>query len=164
MKRSISILVVAIVLAGLGFLLYRKLFPTDETLIRRMLDTVAATASVSPDEKPLTRLSRAAQLAAQFAGTVTMNVDISGLQGRTIQTHEELAQLIAGARANVSDAKVEFIDANITINNDHAQVHTTAFIRISGQGDPTVQELNMGLVKPDGRWRIERVETVRTLK
>lgn len=160
----VSLLLVCAVLGGLGALLYRKLFPSDETLVRRLLDVVAAAASVTPDEKPITRLGKAAQLAGQFADTVVLNIDLAGLQGRTIQGRDELIQLVAGARANLTETTVEFLDANVTVEGDRAQVHTTAFARISGQSDPTVQELKMGLAKTDGRWRIDRVETVRTLK
>ena len=157
------ILLVAGVL-GLGLLAYRKFFPGDETLIRRVLDEVAVTASVSFDEKPLTRLTKAARLASHFAPNLVLKIAASGLDDRTVEGQEELTQLIVSARSALSEMKVEFFDSQVEVVEGTATVHTTAFARASGQGDPIAQVVKMVFTKADGAWKIQRVETVRDLR
>ena len=72
---------------------------------------------------------------------------------------------ITAARASLQEAKFQLREVQVSLGPDPksatAQLMTLAYL--NGSGDPLVQELKMQLKKIDRRWKICRVETVKSL-
>lgn len=164
MKRSLFHGLLAAVVLALGLFLYQRLFPNEERRLLRLLDDLAAAASIPAGEKDLTRLNKAARLAGFFTTDTEITVDLGPWQGRVIHGRDELLQLVLSARANAGEVQVQFVDPNITVDEDAATVHATGFARVAGQSDPHVQELKLHFIRSGGPWKIHRVESIRTLR
>lgn len=164
MKKILRIVAAALLIA-LGLWLYRVLFPTDETRIRKLLAEVAETASLKPNENPLVRLGAAGKLAGFFSGDAIIHVDVEGVRDRTIQGRDELQQVVAAARASLQSAAIRFPDVSLTVEPDglSAVANVAAVADVNGEKNTVVQELKMNLKKIEGKWRISQVDTVRTL-
>jgi ketosteroid isomerase-like protein len=165
LKRIISILAVVLLMA-LGFWFYRELFPNDEHKLRGVLAEVAKAASLKPNENPLVGLAGANRLAGFFSEDVVVRIDVSGLEGKVIQGREELQQTATAARVSLQSADVQFPDVRLEIAADHesATAQVTATADINGEKNTVVQELKLLFRKIDGKWKITRVDTVRTLQ
>lgn len=156
-------LLAAVVLA-LALFLYPRLFPSEERRLLRLLDDLAAAASIPAAEKDLTRLNKAARLAGFFTTDTEITVDLGPWQGRVIQGRDELLQLVLTARANAGEVNVKFVDPNVTVTDDTATVHATGFAKLAGQSDPAVQEMKLHFTRSGRSWKIRRVESIRTLR
>ncbi len=165
MTKWILRIVAIVALALIGFWVWRTFFPGPEQLIRRRMEAVARTASFSPNESPLAKLSNAQKLTTFCADRVEITVDVPGQSQRTFNGRDELMQAAIGARSVVSALKVEFFDLTVTLGPDRtsAVVNLTAKGKIPEERDFMVQELKFTFKKINGDWLINRVETVKTL-
>src|SRR5512135_3538535 len=93
-----------------GFWAWRWLFPGPEQVIRKELAQLAAAASISPNEAPLTKLAKAQQLSNFFANDAQVRVDIPGRQNQAFNGKEEIQQAAIGARALLNSLKVHLLD------------------------------------------------------
>jgi hypothetical protein len=138
------------------------LVPSQEHLIRKRLAEVAQLASFSSRESPLVKLANAQQLANFCTSNAQISVDIPGRM-QTFDGREEISQAALGARAVVSSVQVEFVDVNVTFGPDKQSAIVQLTAKGKVQGDQLVQELKFTFKKVEGKWLIERVETVKTL-
>ena len=151
-----------VALGVVAFWLWRILVPTQEEIIRKRLLQIAQVASFSGKESPLAKLGNAQQLANFCAPDAEIAVEIPG-HTQTITGQEEIRQAALGARTAVSSVRIEFLDVNVAIDlgKQSAVAHLTAKGRV--QGEQVVQEMKFIFRKIEGKWLIQRVETVKTL-
>jgi hypothetical protein len=152
-------------LVALGVWLWFILFPGPEKVIRKRLTELARTVSFSSSEGDLTRLAAARSVAGFFSTNVELNVELPELGRRNSMDREEITQAALLARSRAGGVQVKFPDINITVAPDRqsAVADITVEANVSGEHNPTVQEMKFTLHKIDGQWLITRVETVRTL-
>ena len=164
MKRAFRIVAGALLIAAVVWI-YQILFPGDEKLIRKLLAQAAETAAVKPDENPIFKLAGANKLVGFFSPDAELNMYVSGTDIRSISGRDDLLQAVTAARAGLQEAKIQLHEVHVNVDPDRqsagAQLVASAYI--NGGADPLVQELKMQLKKIDGRWKIVRVETVKTL-
>lgn len=143
----------------------RALIPTDEQRIRKLLTRLAQEASVGSEDKPLTDLAAANRLADFFAPEFQVNVSGSGIPDLNVSERAELVQAILAARSRRQSIKAELLDPQvIQLDPARAVVETTARVQATGEPDPFVEELRFTLVKIEGRWRVQKVENLRTFE
>ncbi len=164
MKRISNIAaIVALLLVGVW--IYRILFPSDEKLIRQLLAEAAQTAAVKPNENPLFKIASANKLVGFFSADAVLKLEVAGVDTRTLDTPEDLRQAVTAARASLQEAKFQLREVQVGMGSDSqsATAQLVAIAYLNGSGDPLVQELKIQLKKIDHRWKISRVETVKTL-
>jgi len=163
MSKWVVRVVLLAILCAAGIWLWRVVFPSQEKLIRKQLDEVAQLASFVPNEAPLTRLENAGALAKHCAPDVEIAVDIPGRIQRTFTGREEIRDAALAARSFGPGFQVAFVDVTVTLGLDKqsAEAHLTA--RGNLQGEQVVQELKFFFKKIEGKWLIQKVETVKTL-
>jgi len=149
----------------LGVCIYRILFPNDEKRIRQLLAEAAETAAVKPEENPLLKIAGASKLAGFFSPDAVLKMDVAGVDTRTLDDPDDLRQAITAARASLQEAKFQLhqVQVNVGPDSKSATAQLVAIAYLNGSGDPLVQELKMQLKKIDRRWKISRVETVKSL-
>ena len=145
---------------------WKRLFPGPEQVIRKELLQVAATASITPNESPLTKLAKAQHLASFFTTDADVSVEIPNRPQQSFNGRDEIQQAALGARALLNSLKVHFLDIDVTIAPDKlsATVHLTATADLPGEKLPEVEELEMRFKKIERDWLISHVETVKTLR
>jgi SnoaL-like protein len=155
---------VVVALAALGFWALRVLFPSDETVIRKLLAQMAAAASLKPNENALVKLAGANKLAGFFTADAVIRIEVTGGRTRTIHGREELIEIVTAARANLQEVKIQLHDIVVELAPDRqtALAQLTALANIDGSTDPIFQLLKIRLKKIDGHWRISQVDTVKT--
>jgi len=150
----------------LGVWICRILFPNDEKLIRQLLAEAAETAAVKPEENPLLRIAGASKLVGFFSPDAVLKLDVAGVDTRTLDNPDDLRQAVTAARASLQEAKFQLHEVQVNLGPDSqsATAQLVALAYLNGSGDPLVQELKMQLKKIDHRWKISRVETVKSLR
>ena len=163
--RKILPVVAALGLILLAVWVFRLLFPSDEKLIRALLNDLAKAASFEANESGLTRIANASKLGGFFTSDVVINLDATEWGAKTINGRDELIQMAAAARTTVPGLRLEFPDVNIEVaaDGEFATAHVTAKANVPGQRDLYVHELKIALKKIEGDWRIIRADMVRTL-
>ena len=156
-------LVLAVVL--LGFWVYKKLFPSDEEKISKLLQTVAESVSFTASEGNIKKLAKVNRFGDCFSPDVSLEVNVPGRAAKIIEGRDELVQLLLAARTTLAGAEVEFLDAKVELDpgQESAVVNLTVKATISGEKDLQVQELKFLLKQTKNGWVITRVETVRTM-
>jgi ketosteroid isomerase-like protein len=165
LKKILNIVgIVALLL--LGVWIYRILFPNDEKLIRQLLAEAAETAAVKPDENPLLKIAGASKLVAFFSPDAVLKLDVAGVDTRTLDDPDDLRQAVTAARASLQEAKFQLHEVLVNVGPDSqsATAQLVALAYLNGSADPLVQELKIQLKKIDRRWKISRVETVKSLR
>ena len=160
---SIRVVLLA-ALVALGFWGWRVFFPSPEKVIRNRLGELAKAASFSSGEGLLAKAWNASVLGEFLTPDVQVTVDVPGVQ-HTISGRDELLQAAVGARSAVSSLTIEFPDIKVTVAPDRnsAVVNLTARGKVPGQREFYLQELRLRLTRIKRDWRIQQVETVRTL-
>lgn len=145
---------------------WRALFPGPDQIIKRRLEQLAQTASVTGDEGLLAKAAHVQKLTTFFTPDVEIVIDIPGQYNAEISGLDELTRTAAAARSMGKSIKVEFLDVTVTIAADQnsAQAHMIGEVHVTGERGLQVQELSAQLRKVDGQWLINRAETVRTLR
>ena len=165
MKKILNIAGILALLL-LGVWICRILFPNDEKLIRQLLAEAAETAAVKPEENPLLRIAGASKLVGFFSPDAVLKLDVAGVDTRTLDNPDDLRQAVTAARASLQEAKFQLHEVQVNLGPDSqsATAQLVALAYLNGSGDPLVQELKMQLKKIDHRWKISRVETVKSLR
>jgi hypothetical protein len=145
---------------------WKVLFPGPEQVIRKELVQVAAAASITPNEAPLTKLAKAQRLASFFATDADVTIDIPTRPLQSFSGRDEIQQAAIGARALLNSLKVHFLDVEVGVAPDKqsASVHLTATADLPGEKLPEVEELEMRFKKVDRDWLISHIGTVKTLR
>ena len=166
MKRWLVRVTWLALLAAAAVLGWRYLFPNPEHVIRRELGQLARAASITPNEAPLAKLSKAQKVVSFFADDAQISVDIPGRSVLTFSGQEDLRQAALGARSMLNSLRVDFVDIVVTVAPDKlsAVAHLTATASLPGEKIPEVQELEVHFNKMDHDWLIQRVDFVKTLR
>lgn len=166
MKRILQVLLL-VVLAGGAFWLWRTLFPSDETQIRRRLAELAEVASISGDEGNIARIRRLDQLSRCLTPDVVVRYVPDGGRGATFNGRDEIQSAAAAAPQLVRSVKVEFVDVDVEpvpSGSETARASLTAKVQVAGERDFGVQAMKVELAKDkDFGWRLKRLETFRPL-
>lgn len=157
-------------LLGLGLWKREALFPSEATRIRNALVQLANDASFSPSEGNIGAVRRVSAVADRFASDASIEVDVLGSGSFQITGRDEVQQRLMAARRFVRKLVLQFHDVVIDLGTDGttASVHLTATADAVGegryQGGFDALEFELGLRKVEGRWQIERLRTIPTLK
>jgi hypothetical protein len=152
-------------LAGLLWWGGRTFFPSDERRILKLLNGIAATVSVPAEGKMVGGILAADRLKGYFTPEVEIAVEVPGETSFHLTGREELAQAYMVARTQYRGLKVEFFDVQVALAPDSgsAVADLTARAR-RASGELHVQEMRMNLVRRDGEWQVQRIETTRSIK
>ena len=164
MKKWLVRVIVAGLLAAVGFWGWRVFFPSPEEVIRKRLGQLARSASTSSSESLLAKAWNASALAEYFTVDVEITLDVPGLQ-HTINGRDELVRIDAGARSDGRSLTVTFPDIKVLVAPDgqSAVVILTAEGKVSAPKELYVAELKLRMIRIKRDWLIEKAETVKTL-
>lgn len=169
MKRILWVSALLLLLAA-GWLARGQLLPSETARINRALRQLAQDASFGPDEGNIAAVQRAARVADRFAPNATIEVDLLGVGSFRIDGPAEIRARIMAARQWAKRLDLRFLDPVIRLGDDDttAEVHLTATADLEGlprnTGGFEALEFSLQLRKVDGRWLIERIVTIPTLK
>lgn len=165
MKSKFWLITLVIVLP-VGYLLWGKLFPGDDVLIRRQMDAIAQAASFPADEAPLAKIGNAAKLANCFTADGEVDVEPWGYRRIVVKGRDELRQAALGARNAVASLTVGLENLEVTLGpgENEATVQLSMVGRTSQQTEQQSQPMRFELRKVDGQWLIHRATTVEYLK
>lgn len=163
--KTVSRIVLLIVVAAVGVWLWMTFFPNPEKIVRRQLVKLAGDVSFSKDENNLVKIADAQSVADFFASNVVVNIDVPGHEVPSLAGRAEITQAALLSRQQVTDLQVKFPDVNVTVAADKlsATADVTVQATVSGQANAIVQEVKFTFEKIDGQWLITKVETVRAL-
>jgi len=164
LRKVLSILL-AVAALLLVFWLYTVLFPSDEAVIKKRLQTIAQLASFNPGEGNIARLSNVNQLAVFFTQDISIRFEGSRPELQDLSGRDTLRQLLLVARSNLQRMSVRFPDIVVAVDPDGraARVDLTVVADVNADKDVILQELKLDLTKADGSWRVSRVETLKAL-
>lgn len=159
-------LVLLALAAGIGFWLWTILFPSPEKQVLKKISNLAETATFSAEAGNITRASKVSSLIGFFSADAQIVLDIPGVGHGTLNSRDEIRETAAGGFTRLKSLTVKFLDATPKISADKqsAEVNCTAEVRMDGSAELGVQELLFYFKKVDGEWRINRVESVKTLQ
>ena len=165
MKRWVWRAVLALLVLGVGGWLWTIFFPSAEHVIRKRLAELSKAVSVQATESPVAQLSNASRVAGFFTADVEIRVDIPGSSAQVITGRDELFAIAKGVRSVSGGFDAQFLDVNLVIASDKKSAEANLTLRAKGAGlrDQIVQEMKLLLNKSEGSWKIQRVETVKTL-
>ena len=154
----------------LGVWKREALFPSEATRVRSALLQLASDASFGPSEGNIGAVRRVASVADRFVPNATIEVDILGSGNFQLNGRDEVQQHLMAARRFVRKLVVQFHDIVVEVADDGAtaSAHLTATADAVGegryQGGFDALEFEVSLKKLEGRWQVERLRTVPTLK
>ena len=151
MKRTLSLLVALVLVAGTYFSL-RPWLSDDERAIRMRLRELAETATLVQAEQSVARFGLAVSIGRFFTPDVTIDL---GAPFQTIHGRDVVAVLVAAAPVPPRGMRVEFVDVQVWIGADRQSA--VGYLTATGAvSDPTgenfmdARELEMGFRKMDG--------------
>jgi hypothetical protein len=162
MNRAPRLLLIG-ALAAISLWLWTIFFPSPERVIRKNLQSLARSASFSPNEGMLVRLARSEKLGNYFSKNVEVNLDIPNRGTQRLMDHDEIVQAAVAARSAINTLDVRFPNITVKVSPDKqsANVELTLEASISDDPDGILQEMNLTLQKIAGHWLITRLKTVR---
>lgn len=164
MRRVVQIVVLLAVLVGGGFV-WRYLFPSPETAIKRQLAELEERLSFGRVQGDLTRAANAAGVPGMFTEDAEIWVDLPGQRRGSISGREQIRSNVMAVMRTLPGLEVSLLDVTVHLAADKASATVNATGRAITPEDPElgVQELKFYFKKTDEGWLISRVETVRTL-
>jgi ketosteroid isomerase-like protein len=163
-KKIIS----GIVAAGLLVLAYRAFFLDEKAVIRKRLQELAKTVSISKEVSVIGLAAKIEGAAKYFTKTVVIQIKKTDGQSYTLEGRENLKSSLMAVKAmGGMDVKFALHDTDVELNSDKsaAEVGTTATAKgISPSEFLEVAALRIYLIKEDGQWLINRVENTDTLQ
>ena len=165
MKKWILRIAAIGALAGLGVWGWGVLFPSPEKIIRSHLNELAKTISFESGEGNIGKMWHLKSLPDFFTVNVIVNTEVPGYPPHVFNGRDEIMQAAMAARSRLEGLKVEFLDVNVQLGPDKqtAMADLTGKATASGQNDFWAQEFRFSFKLVDGKWLIDRVETVKTL-
>ena len=162
--KFVKPIVLLAVLAALGVWLWTVLFPSPEKIIRKQLLSLARDVSFSQSENDLAKIARAQNIPNFFASNVVVNVTVPNHEQKSIIGRDEILQAALATR-QTSGIDLKFPDINVEVAPDKnsATADVTVDANVSGEHDAILQEVKFTFEKVDGKWLIDKVETVRVL-
>jgi ketosteroid isomerase-like protein len=155
----------ALAILALAGWLWTVIFPGPEHVIRKRLAELSKSVSIHGKESPLAVVANASRVADFFTRDIEIRIDVPGAPAQVINGREELFQITQRVRMIVGGLDVQFLDINLTVAPDKntAEANLTLRAKTAGDRDQIVQEMKLLLNKLEGNWRIQRIETVKTL-
>ncbi|HEU5123773.1 MAG TPA: hypothetical protein VFW05_06885 [Verrucomicrobiae bacterium] len=149
----------------LGIWVWRILFPSPEHVIRKLVGDLAETVSFDSKDGNISKAYKVSKLQDFFTVDVEIAVDVPGYPPHTFTGRDEITQALMAGQQRFRGLKVEFPDVNVKVSADKesAVVNLTAQANIAGDRDFGIMEFNFLLKKIEGKWKIYRIETVKTL-
>ena len=165
MKRWVCRAVLALVILGVATWLWTIFFPSAEHVIRKRLTELSKAVSIQGKESPVAILANASRVAGFFTADIEVRVDVPGSSAQVISGRDELIAIAQRVRTMSGGIEVQFLDVNLAIAPDKksAEANLTLRAKAAGDRDQVVQEMKLLLNKSEGSWKIQRVETVKTL-
>jgi hypothetical protein len=165
MKRWALRAVLALLFLGVAGWLWTIIFPSPEHVIRKRLAELSKAVSIQGKESPVAMLANASRVAGFFTADIEIRVDVPGASAQVITGRDELFAIAQRVRTMSTGLEVQFLDVNITIAPDKksAEANLTLRAKSPGDRDQIVQEMKLLLNKSEGSWKIQKVETVKTL-
>jgi hypothetical protein len=144
---------------------WRVWWPNDERQIKRELQEFVSEFNRGGSDG-LGTVVHAAKLGAHFTDDVVVDL---GPGTAPIRGRETLVAMAARLQPRTAAFALEFADVSVALgSNATADVSLTAVIRrrsaATGEESLDAREFTAGLVKQDGRWRVNRVTAVDTLR
>ena len=160
--KSAGRLIIVLILAVVGFWVWRTFLPSPEVVIQRRLVKLARAASFSQNDNVVSKALGAEEVPDYFAPRVDIVLDIPGHQQHTFNNRDDIAEKAKMSRAGPG-LSVKFPDINVTVNPDNstAVADVTLNAHIAGDHDDIVEELQITLEKTNSDWLIDRIQTVR---
>jgi hypothetical protein len=161
MRRSAIPAAVAVAAAALLYIGYRTFFPSDEQLIRRRLDELAAAVNTPADG--LDAVTRAAAIGRALAD----DVEIRTRQGTAIRGKDTVMGIAARLEPRSAGLNLKFQDVTVTLDDErHAHVELTATYADPESDGHTLDaaEFTLQMVKPAREWLVARVAPVQVLQ
>jgi len=164
LSRWVSLLLLIIVGAG-GYAAYQWLKPSAEDQIRSLLTDLAETASIQPGTKGVAKLRALARLPDFFTADITLDLSVQAPTVGMVQGRVELKDLMAVAQSQLRSLQIDFVDIHIQMGAERvgALAQTIVEATMDPGEDPGVQEYKIWLKLTEDGWRIDRVESVRSL-
>jgi hypothetical protein len=162
--RATLLIAMVIALAG-GYFAYR--WWSDPTnAVKRRLDGLAATLSVTVRESEVARVVRIAELRGYFAPEVRIRV---GRSGPEINSREEVLGIVSAWTPPPGGWEVRFVDVQVTVAPDSTAqasltVETIGHDARTGQRTLDATEAAVVLALRDGQWVITSGEARETLQ
>lgn len=157
-------------LLALGVWKRDTLFPSEATRVRNALVQLASDTSFGPGDGNITSVRRASAVADRFTRDAAIEVDILGSGSFQLSGRDEVQQRLMAARRFVRKLVLQFHDIRVDLGADGttATAHLTATADAVGegryQGGFDALEFELALRKVEGRWQIERLKTIPTLR
>lgn len=152
-------------LLGLGWAVWAA-WPGDARKIRRAIEQLAADVSFPAQAGNLARLASVEATVSHFTADAEIQVDTAGFAARTLSGRDEIREVVAASRQAEAGLQVQVFDIVVTLGPgaDEASAALTASARSGNLELAAAQELVFRLRKQEGRWRVQRVQAVRTLQ
>ena len=165
MVKTLSRLIIFVLLAGVAFLGYRHFVPNEETRIRETLSGLAKSVSIPEKTSPVTTMMAVDRIRGYLMPDVEVSVELLADGKYAFTGREELMEAVKASWFRARSVKVEFLDIGIRLDGpDTATSELTVRATKPGESDFIVQEFSFRLKKHDGDWRIAKAESVKALK
>ncbi len=159
-------LVVALLALLIGIFAAARLFPSDESKVKKQFRLLSKWVSRYPSEDPITAVSKAQRLRSLLADNVALKTHIDSLSGDF--TSGDLTGLVARLRLQFSRLSVKFYDLRIEFPEEGT---ATAVLTANVTGRMTdggyvdeAHELECVLKKKENRWLFSACEVIEVLR
>lgn len=155
MKRWIAGALLGVIGAGMVW----RFWPGDERFIRSHLDGLARAVSIAPGQSQLARMAGAGRVAEFFTPDVVFQIEGVDL---AIDDRNGLREAVLASRTRFQLIELRLVDVHVRFpdGRDQAIAYASAVAHLDGQTNVFARPLKFGLRKADGRWAINRVETI----
>lgn len=141
-------------------------WPNDVRQIRQVIGQLAAAVSFSGRDGNIARLASIEATVALLTADAELQVDTAGFPARTLTGREEIREVVAMSRRAEEGIQVEVFDIVVTLGPGEGEA--TAALTASARSGATelvaAQEFEFRLRKVERRWRVQRIQAVRTLQ
>lgn len=169
MKRWVLVLLTTVAL-GLGWFFREALFPSEVSRIQQHLIQLASDVSFGPQEGNMAAVRKVSAVTDRFAADASIEVDVLAMGSFHLTGREEIQQALWAARRMARRLHLKFHDIVVQLaeGKQSADVHLTATAEAEGRGRNQegfdAVEFGFQLRKWEGKWVIQRVSTIQTLK
>lgn len=165
MKR-IVLLVLALVVGGGAFWLYRVLFPSDERAIRRTLQQAAEAVSIRPEQGTFDKLAAINRLLNLCHPDIEILLNAPGTGSHSIRGQDQLREAFAAVAGSGETLQVDLLQIGVEIRQDRSHATAQFIARARGRAaqEDIVQEFRVLLDKTEGRWIMRRIEPLPSLQ
>ncbi len=171
MKRGIvPSIAVVLVLVLVGWWTREYWAPGEIKRVRTALEGLAEDVSFGPNEGNIAAVRRISAAVDRFTPDCSIEVEILGVGTIQINGRDELQQGLMAAHREARRITLRFFDPVIELDAEaqKAHVHLTATAEAEGrrrnQDGFEAIEFEFNLRRDEGRWRVQSVRTVPTLR